>query len=1271
MKKLKTLIVLGAILLPTAISAKSLNADEAKQIAADFIRDRGIAPRQSRGSASTPLQLTLATQGSKISRAAGPAYYIFNISDNNGYVIVSGDDSFNEILGYADSGNYRTDNVNPAMEFWLNNLAAEMATPPTKNSNPSRATVTMTDVAPLLKTTWNQLTPYNNECWVDYLRPTIGQQPQHAPTGCVATAMAQVINYHQWPQNYKDFEYKWDLMLPSYNGTESAESIDQVAKLMKHCGTAVGMRYGSAASGAPSQNIAPALVNDFGYDGSKIQYLEYNSLGKERMHALLNDELKEGRPVLVAGEYPQAVDEGHQFIFDGCTSDGFFHVNWGWGGYLDGYFRITSLRPEDYGTGGAQQGYSFNVSMITGIQPKKNIDPTSGLRAKIKAMGDLRMVSENAPDTVTYSYSGYYSPTFYTSNGQNSGFINIGTSSFTGYDDYFQTKWTRLSTGEISIKGEKYYVSGIAPGYYTKEVSFFNRDFNPELVSGEKYEVSLVYHLSDDEEGVYHDVEFEVGRRSSVILERIGDSLRYIHPRMPILLKASLPSIPDRIQIKGNQTFSVDFNNTSEQEYVGEAKCMFKDSEGNIVANITDYVMLDLLPGEKITENLTLYNLGNAKAGTYTVGLYDFRNNLISDTKTVELYEYVVSLDETNFPDPVFRNYLASNYDRDRDGVLSPSELNNANVIQVNGLGIVDFKGCELLPNLSFVEIINEKCTEIDLSNCGPIYYMAIYNTPLEKITLGTRKGLEDCHLHNNKLKELDLSGCKNVKWVSVQNNQLNELPLSGLENIQTLSCGYNNLTNLDLTGLTGLTNLYCSSNKLTSLNVNGLTNLKHIEATNNMLSGKLDVSGLRNLEYLVIWENTLSELILGDHPNLKTLSISSNRLTGKLDISNYRKIELCSAGDNSFSEFLAGDNKALTYLDMSYNHLRGRVDVSAMENLEIFNVSGNLLEDVIFKNNHKLHDIVINENKLTGKIDLSSFDKLTYISASNNELSEIILGEHPKLEYITAHSNKLGGTFDFSKCPQIKSIGLESNQINEIILGNNPELTSLGISSNQVLTGTLDISGAPNLQYLSASGNKITDFKYANHPNLSELYIYDNSLTHFHLEDFPSIHTYRYDRQKADITIDTPNFNLKTLASTGFDPNRNSEWTASWAEGDGLIGDDCSMINGVVVIPERAGRDVVLRYKYLTDVTTNQKTEFTINLTREGFTAIDDIMADSTGEITVEGNTIHTGADCMKEVFNISGQCIYRGTDESITIDGGRGIYLIRIADKTAKIAI
>lgn len=630
MKLLNTLIAAGLLLVPNAISAKRLSADEAEQIATAFIRNGNTRLSGKHLPALNIPQLTLVARNGTASRSSAPPYYIFNVADDNGYVIVAGDDRFNEILGYADSGNYLTSQTNPGLEYWLDCLAEEMASAQTNHSTMSRAPIEAPDVAPLLTTKWGQSEPYNRYCYVSSGRPTIGQPPQHAPTGCVATALAQVVNYHKWPSVYRSgdkvFEYKWDLMLPTYVGTEPEESIEQVANLMSHCGISVGMSYGYTSSGASPYAIFPALVNTFNYDGKAIRTLQRNTIGYERLHTLLYNELKEKRPIIVGGSYPNG-DEGHEFVLDGCNKDGFFHVNWGWNGYLDGYFRLTSLRPDDYGTGGSITGYSFDMDITIGIQPNKNPETTDELTYKIVALGDLRFgYSDSDTVMVTSNANMYFTTINGEQNGTMNGFANFGSYSFEGYGDIFRTKWTDTKTGDTIFTGEKYFVRGIAPGQYTSgiDISYFWNDVEEfkKLKPNTIYNVSLVTEDTYSESKDIRDVEFMVGRNSFVQVEIIGDSMRIVHPKTPITLKSDLSGFPERTVTKANQSFDIPFTNISDQEYVGEVRFRFNDSSGEAVPELTEYIMLDLLPGEATTEKLILYNLGKAAPGTYTAYIY-------------------------------------------------------------------------------------------------------------------------------------------------------------------------------------------------------------------------------------------------------------------------------------------------------------------------------------------------------------------------------------------------------------------------------------------------------------------------------------------------------------------------------------------------------------------------------------------------------------------------------------------------------------------------
>ena len=318
-------------------------------------------------------------------------YYVFPFGENKGFAIVSGDDDMPEIVGYADHGTYDANNMPAAMAAFLNNYRAtieamkqgnasaikNIAEAKALRANNTRAT---TAVSPLLDDIkWNQSEPYNNMC------PKYDGTNLSA-TGCVATAMAQVMMYWKYPKELKadinkyetythklpvageskGQKYDWDNLLPTYtNNNYTQTQADAVAKLMLHCGKAVEMDYGEE-SGA---NVTPGrLAKYFGYDSDLMLDLMRSCFTLAEWTAIIDKELQAKRPILYSG---RTTNGGHQFVCDGSDGNGLYHINWGWGGYQDGYFDITILNPGQggIGAGNVTDGYNRNCDMIIGIQP--------------------------------------------------------------------------------------------------------------------------------------------------------------------------------------------------------------------------------------------------------------------------------------------------------------------------------------------------------------------------------------------------------------------------------------------------------------------------------------------------------------------------------------------------------------------------------------------------------------------------------------------------------------------------------------------------------------------------------------------------------------------------------------------------------------------------------------------------------------------------------------------------------------------------------------
>lgn len=328
-----------------------------------------------------------------VSSAVSPSatcYYVFANGEDKGFTIVSGDDRMPEVVGYSAQGTYDPDhlpvNYVGFMKAYQETVEALLKGDAQVSGGLAEARQWRAEragtaaVAPLLGgIKWNQTEPYNNRC-------PLYDGTNRSVTGCVATAMAQVMMYHQYPKELKATikayitkskgieipainsgeTYDWDNMLPDYSklGYSSAQA-DAVAKLMYHCGAAVEMNYGPS-SGA---NVTPAiLATYFGYDADLMQDLTRTCFTLQQWMTLIDNELKAKRPILYSGK---SSDGGHEFVCDGSDGKGLYHINWGWGGYQDGYFDLTILQPQKggAGSGSAVDGYNRKCSMIIGIAP--------------------------------------------------------------------------------------------------------------------------------------------------------------------------------------------------------------------------------------------------------------------------------------------------------------------------------------------------------------------------------------------------------------------------------------------------------------------------------------------------------------------------------------------------------------------------------------------------------------------------------------------------------------------------------------------------------------------------------------------------------------------------------------------------------------------------------------------------------------------------------------------------------------------------------------
>ncbi len=312
-------------------------------------------------------------------------YYAFNLEQ--GYVIVSGDDEMTELVGYAENGFFDAENVPPQMQLWLDGYAEYVAA--VQSGKAKARKILLSDspsvvVEPLVTTKWNQDAPFNNFA-PEYTDDN--NNTQRCATGCAATAMAQIMKFHNWPEqgvghysyehqsfgtissNFSEHVYDWTNMIDRYNNGEySNMQADAVALLMKDCGVSLNMNYGPV-SGASIYSYTPAFKNYFRYSSRTV-----NRSGCETAEftKIITDELQEGRPIIYCGT---GEDGGHAFVVDGYDTNYFLHVNWGWGGYSDGYFDMNYMDPTGLGIGGGSGAFKWNQGIVLARPLKDGVEP--------------------------------------------------------------------------------------------------------------------------------------------------------------------------------------------------------------------------------------------------------------------------------------------------------------------------------------------------------------------------------------------------------------------------------------------------------------------------------------------------------------------------------------------------------------------------------------------------------------------------------------------------------------------------------------------------------------------------------------------------------------------------------------------------------------------------------------------------------------------------------------------------------------------------------
>ncbi len=579
-----------------------------------------------KGKTGSPVTLHLVYKASF--KTASPTeenyFYVFNNESSIGFVMVAADDIATPILGYSDKGSFDPNNIPPNAAKWFDKYRKEIRYAIENKLESSNETkqawlnlkkgalqdhpLNITGVAPLLTTLWNQSPYYNALCPFDNATGT------YTVTGCVATAMAQVMKYWNYPANGAGFHsynhdkygtlsadfgnttYQWASMPSSVTSNNSA-----VATLMYQVGVSVDMNYGAAATGgsgayvissqSPVTNCAEyALKTYFGYKNT-IQGIELRNYSGAAWITLLEAELNAGRPIIYAGF---GTGGGHCFVADGFDNNNFFHFNWGWAGAYNGYFSIDALDPAGVGTGGGTGGFNSGEQAVIGIQPPSNTSPAF----------NLNLYDYVTPSSATIGYAETFS--IYTD------LVNYGTGTFNGdycaaiFDDQNNfVDYVQILTQQ-SIGGNTHYTNGLT---FTATNPIYG------MVPG-IYSVGIFYRPAG---GNWVAVPGNGNYSNFVQVNVVNNN--------DIRLYSPISVTSGTVLTQGQTAFvDVDIANFSAGIFTGEYDIDLYNLDGTWVQSIGYYIETDGLPSN-FYRSLSLSGVITAAPGTYLLAITHLPSN--------------------------------------------------------------------------------------------------------------------------------------------------------------------------------------------------------------------------------------------------------------------------------------------------------------------------------------------------------------------------------------------------------------------------------------------------------------------------------------------------------------------------------------------------------------------------------------------------------------------------------------------------------------------
>ena len=729
--------------------AQQRSEEEALQIAQSFFgkeaRARGAAPTKAQMTLVPPQAVDkLIYSENVVSKLDNlhQAFYVFNDEHNKRFVIVSGDERQERVLGYSENGTFSPEDIPCCMAFMLREYSREYDYLSTKSFSPSdveKEPESSERRAPayyncILETKWGQSAPFNNLC-------------NGNVAGCVAVAMAQIMYKHKYPSSYS-----WSNMLKTYqtNGYTTTQA-NAVAKLIRDCGISVNMDYGTDGSSANTCDAAWALAHKFGYNPN-IKTYKRNCFPQSKWEQIILEELSQDRPIFYSGNN-ESGNSGHAFVLDGYDGNGFYHFNWGWKGSgvnpnygNESYFKLTSLTPK---TGNTTSDYTYNQSMVCQISPQtigefECVFYADKFIVNNFTVGNSFKVSFKKLSCYVTSANSFDTPF----NGE----IGIGLyNAFTGKGKL----WTR----EISMK------SGWS--FDSQDYSFtISKDALPDGIyylypcaisgvsNGSAQNTTYIRTLNTQ-----YDYYLATVKNGKATLTLKGTPSPDISLSSVTCENTNLSSIRQNDKLIMKATFK---NMGSVHSLKSRLSICTKNSEGKLSPKYNSAeISKQIAYNEELTVKHEL-NLSNVPPGTYyaTIMYYkdwDDANNWYysltsSNQYEIKVCESGVEINEINFPDANFRSILLQT-DQGKDGIFSKSEINGIKYLSLDSKGIYSLKGVEHFTSLIVLNCFGNQLTSLDVSNLTELTTLYCSINELTSLDLSKNTKLKELNCALNKIK--------------------------------------------------------------------------------------------------------------------------------------------------------------------------------------------------------------------------------------------------------------------------------------------------------------------------------------------------------------------------------------------------------------------------------------------------------------------------------------------------------------------------------------